>query len=209
MEQLNTLFSNIFLVFSRRNIYKYLIGRIDLTPDELDKIQEYIEKIRPLQFSEHKSDLIRQIEQRKIPYLRNLSVDELDYLLASSIDVNGLLAVIYAKGGMLSILGAIYWDKTNEKYNKPNTKLLIAYTLLILVLFNISIWMIFEVIRRAFSEIEIIQVIANGFNCIISSFSILLTIPLIIHMLGKKEMLEREYSLIFGCEHNKRNPDSH
>ena len=85
MEQLSKIFSSIFLILNRRNIYKYLIGDIDLTPDELDKIQEYLEQIRPLQIKNNKPHLIRQIEQKKIPYLRDLSVDELDYLLESKL----------------------------------------------------------------------------------------------------------------------------
>ncbi|OAM27559.1 hypothetical protein A7P95_06490 [Eikenella longinqua] len=73
------------------------------------KFKNILKKIIPLQFSEHKSNLIRQIEQRKILYLRNLSVDELDYLLKSNIDLNDLLAVIYAKGGISSAFGSTTW----------------------------------------------------------------------------------------------------
>ena len=197
MESWSKIFSSSFLILSRRNIYKYIIGEIDLTPDELDKIQEYLEEIRPLQFSEHKPNLIRQIEQRKIPYLRDLSVDELDCLLASNIDLNGLLAVIYAKGGMLSNFETIYWDKNNKKYKKTKTIALFSFILLIIIMLNISIWIILAVICKAFPEIETIRVITSGFAILAPFLSFILMVILMIHMLDKKKMLEIEYPFIF------------
>ena len=197
MELLSKIFSSAFLILSRRNIYKYMIGEIDLTPDELDKIQEYLEKIRPLQFSEHKSNLIRQIEQRKIPYLRDLSVDELDCLLVSNIDLNGLLAVIYAKGGMLSAFGSIYWDKINKKYNKIHFLIWFVAALLAATGCIIIPFFIYLMIVMAFSEIETIRSAAYGITFLGAILLPVLMFALTNNMWNKMRMLEREYSFIF------------
>ena len=197
MELLSKIFSSAFLILSRKNIYKYLIGEIELTPDELDKIQEYLEKIRPLQFSEHKSNLIRQIEQRKIPYLRDLSVDELDFLLDSNIDLNGLLAVIYAKGGMLSAFGSISWDKVNKKYNKINIWIQFIAALFAATGCIIIPFLIYLIIVMAFSKIETIRVTAYGITYLGATLLPVLMFALTNNMGNKMRMLEREYSFIF------------
>ncbi len=200
MELLSKIFSSAFLILSRRNIYKYMIGEIDLTPDELDKIQEYIEKIRPLQFSEHKSNLIRQIEQRKIPYLRDLSVDELDFLLDSNIDLNGLLAVIYAKGGMLSAFGSISWDKVNKKYNKINIWIQFIAALFAATGCIIIPFLIYLIIVMAFSKIETIRVTAYGITYLGATLLPVLMFALTNNMGNKMRMLEREYLFLFEQE---------
>ena len=197
MEQLSKIFSSIFLILNRRNIYKYLIGDIDLTPDELDKIQEYLEKIRPLQIKNNKPHLIRQIEQKKIPYLRDLSVDELDYLLESKIDLNGLLAVIYAKGGMLSAFGSISWDKVNKKYNKINIWIQFIAALFAAIGCIIIPFLIYLIIVMAFSKIETIRVTAYGITYLGATLLPVLMFALTNNMGNKMRMLEREYSFIF------------
>ena len=200
MELLSKIFSSAFLILSRKNIYKYLIGEIELTPDELDKIQEYLEKIRPLQFSEHKSNLIRQIEQRKIPYLRDLSVDELDFLLDSNIDLNGLLAVIYAKGGMLSAFGSISWDKVNKKYNKINIWIQCIAALFAATGCIIIPFLIYLIIVMAFSKIETIRVTAYGITYLGATLLPVLMFALTNNMGNKMRMLEREYLFLFEQE---------
>lgn len=200
MELLSKIFSSAFLILSRKNIYKYLIGEIELTPDELDKIQEYLEKIRPLQFSEHKSNLIRQIEQRKIPYLRDLSVDELDFLLDSNIDLNGLLAVIYAKGGMLSAFGSISWDKVNKKYNKINIWIQFIAALFAATGCIIIPFLIYLIIVMAFSKIETIRVTAYGITYLGATLLPVLMFALTNNMGNKMRMLEREYLFLFEQE---------
>ena len=200
MELLSKIFSSAFLILSRKNIYKYLIGEIELTPDELDKIQEYLEKIRPLQFSEHKSNLIRQIEQRKIPYLRDLSVDELDFLLDSNIDLNGLLAVIYAKGGMLSAFGSISWDKVNKKYNKINNWIQFIAALFAATGCIIIPFLIYLIIVMAFSKIETIRVTAYGITYLGATLLPVLMFALTNNMGNKMRMLEREYLFLFEQE---------
>ena len=200
MELLSKIFSSAFLILSRRNIYKYMIGEIDLTPDELDKIQEYIEKIRPLQFSEHKSNLIRQIEQRKIPYLRDLSVDELDCLLELNIDLNGLLAVIYAKGGMLSAFGSIGWNQNNKKYNKVSFWIRLVITLFAVIGCIIIPFLIYLIIVKAFPKIEIIRLTAFGIAYLGANLLPLLVIALTNNIGNKMRMLKREYPFIFDQE---------
>ena len=64
MELLSRIFSSTLLILSRRNIYKYMIGEIDLTPDELDKIQEYLEKM--------KDNALRQLERAGAAVADNL-----------------------------------------------------------------------------------------------------------------------------------------
>ena len=200
MELLSKIFSSAFLILSRKNIYKYLIGEIELTPDELDKIQEYLEKIRPLQFSEHKSNLIRQIEQRKIPYLRDLSIAELDFLLDSNIDLNGLLAVIYAKGGMLSAFGSISWDKVNKKYNKINIWIQFIAALFAATGCIIIPFLIYLIIVMAFSKIETIRVTAYGITYLGATLLPVLMFALTNNMGNKMRMLEREYLFLFEQE---------
>ena len=197
MELLSKIFSSAFLILSRRNIYKYMIGEIDLTPDELDKIQEYLEKIRPLQIKNNKPNLIRQVEQKKIPYLRDLSIDELDFLLDARIDLNGLLAVIYAKGGMLSAFGSITWDKTNQKYNKINIWIRLFTILFATVVCFVIPFMIYIAIVIAFSEFELIQLVAKGITYLGASLLPILMFTLISNMVNKMKMLEREYPFLF------------
>ena len=174
-----------------------MIGEIDLTPDELDKIQEYLEKIRPLQIKNNKPNLIRQVEQKKIPYLRDLSIDELDFLLEARIDLNGLLAVIYAKGGMLSAFGSITWDKTNKKYNKINIWIRLFTTLFATIVCFVIPFMIYIAIVIAFSEFELIQLVAKGITYLGASLLPILMFALISNMVNKMKMLEREYPFLF------------
>lgn len=197
MELLSKIFSSALLILSKRNIYKYMIGEIDLTPDELDKIQEYLEKIRPLQIKNNKPNLIRQVEQKKIPYLRDLSIDELDFLLDARIDLNGLLTVIYAKGGMLSAFGSITWDKTNKKYNKINIWIRLFTTLFATIVCFVIPFMIYIAIVIAFSEFELIRLVAKGITYLGASLLPILMFALISNMVNKMKMLEREYPFLF------------
>ena len=65
-----------------------------------------------------KKPLIRQIEQRKIPYIKELSISELEFLFECNIDLTGLLTVIYAKGGVISVMGSIFWNESERRYKK-------------------------------------------------------------------------------------------
>lgn len=108
----------IFSLLSKRNIKKFLLGELDPTSEELSIIQTYLENIRPKLLQENKSNLIQQIEQQKIPYLKELSIVELDFLLSKNIELPELLKIIFAKGGMAKGFAVIEWDNTLLRYKK-------------------------------------------------------------------------------------------
>lgn len=108
----------IFSLLSKRNIKKFLLGELDPTPEELSIIQTYLENIRPKLLQEDKSNLIQQIEQQKVPYLKELSIVELDFLLSKNIELPELLKIIFAKGGMAKGFAVIEWDNTLLRYKK-------------------------------------------------------------------------------------------
>ena len=108
----------IFSLLSKRNIKKFLLGELDPTSEELSIIQTYLENIRPKLLQEDKSNLIQQIEQQKVPYLKELSIVELDFLLSKDIELPELLKIIFAKGGMAKGFAVIEWDNTLLRYKK-------------------------------------------------------------------------------------------
>lgn len=108
----------IFSLLSKRNIKKFLLGELDPTSEELSIIQTYLENIRPKLLQENKSNLIQQIEQQKVPYLKELSIVELDFLLSKNIELPELLKIIFAKGGMAKGFAVIEWDNTLLRYKK-------------------------------------------------------------------------------------------
>lgn len=108
----------IFSLLSKRNIKKFLLRELDPTSEELSIIQTYLENIRPKLLQENKSNLIQQIEQQKIPYLKELSIVELDFLLSKNIELPELLKIIFAKGGMAKGFAVIEWDNTLLRYKK-------------------------------------------------------------------------------------------
>lgn len=108
----------IFSLLSKRNIKKFLLGELDPTSEELSIIQTYLENIRPKLLQENKPNLIQQIEQQKVPYLKELSIVELDFLLSKNIELPELLKIIFAKGGMAKGFAVIEWDNTLLRYKK-------------------------------------------------------------------------------------------
>ena len=52
----------------------------------------------------------------KIPYLRDFTFNELDFLLSNNIDLYGMLDIIMAKGGLTRGLAAITWDESKQHY---------------------------------------------------------------------------------------------
>ena len=108
----------IFSLLSKRNIKKFLLGELDPTSEELSIIQTYLENIRPKLLKENKPNLIQQIEQQKVPYLKELSIVELDFLLSKNIELPELLKIIFAKGGMAKGFAVIEWDNTLLRYKK-------------------------------------------------------------------------------------------
>ncbi len=107
-----------FSLLSKRNIKKFLLGELEPTSEELSVIQTYLENIRPKLLQENKSNLIQQIEQQKVPYLKELSIVELDFLLSKNIELPELLKIIFAKGGMAKGFAVIEWDNTLLRYKK-------------------------------------------------------------------------------------------
>lgn len=108
----------IFFLLSKKNIKKFLLGELEPTPEELSIIQTYLENIRPKLLQENKPNLIQQIEQQKVPYLKELSIVELDFLLSKNIQLPELLKIIFAKGGMAKGIAVIEWDDTLLCYKK-------------------------------------------------------------------------------------------
>lgn len=115
IDYIKSIFS---LLLSRKNIKKYLLGELEPTVEELDIIQNYLENIRPKLQQENKPSLIRQLEQQKIPYLKELPMAELDFLLSRNIELPELLKIIFAKGGMAKGFAVIEWDSTLLRYKK-------------------------------------------------------------------------------------------
>ena len=135
----------IFSLLSKRNIKKFLLGELDPTSEELSIIQTYLENIRPKLLQENKSNLIQQIEQQKIPYLKELSIVELDFLLSKNIELPELLKIIFAKGGMAKGFAVIEWDNTLLRYKKRKVsfigiKLIFGILAVFFMIFFISIF---------------------------------------------------------------------
>ena len=117
--------------------------------------------------------------------------------MEARIDLNGLLAVIYAKGGMLSAFGSITWDKTNKKYNKINIWIRLFTTLFATIVCFVIPFMIYIAIAIAFSEFELIRIVAKGITYLGASLLPILMFALISNMVNKMKMLEREYPFLF------------
>jgi len=110
-------FLNIFrIIFSRKGAKKYLNGILEPDADELELIRSYIDDIRPIMIENGSNIISRQIEQMKIPYLRDFTFNELDSLLSNNIDLYGMLDIIMAKGGLTRGLAAITWDESKQHY---------------------------------------------------------------------------------------------
>lgn len=126
MENLTELIRAVFLFFNRKNIKKYLIGEFEPTVEELTEIEEFL--IRILETDELKkieknysNALKREIEQKKIAYLKELSVEELDFLLAQQMGLDEILQVIFAKGGLAKGFASIQWNNETKQYEHANT----------------------------------------------------------------------------------------
>ncbi|OSI12040.1 hypothetical protein [Neisseria canis] len=125
MEIILSFFKSIFFFWNRKNLKKYFQGEFEPTEEELVKIQsffKYLDESAHLREQDSKKqyfyDLNRQLEQKKIPYFKELSVEELDFLMERKIGLDGILDVVFAKGGMVRGLGAIKWNADDKKYDK-------------------------------------------------------------------------------------------
>lgn len=125
MEIILAFFKSIFFFWNRKNLKKYFQGEFEPTEEELVKIQsffKYLDESAHLREQDSKKqyfyDLNRQLEQKKIPYFKELSAEELDFLMERKIGLDGILDVVFAKGGMVRGLGAIKWNADDKKYDK-------------------------------------------------------------------------------------------
>ncbi len=124
MENLTEIIRSIF--FNRKNVKKYLVGEFDPTEEELTKIEMFLDQV--LEADELKeieknysNTLKRHIEQKKIPYLKELSVEELDFLLTRQMGLDDILQVIFAKGGLAKGFASIQWNNETKLYEQANT----------------------------------------------------------------------------------------
>lgn len=129
----------MFSLLSKKNIKKYLLGELEPSTEELDAIQNYLEKVRPKLLQNNQSNLIRQIEQGKVPYLKELSIIELDFLLSKNIELPELLKIIFAKGGMAKGFAVIEWDNNLLHYKKREVSFIKIKLLLISLAFCTAI----------------------------------------------------------------------
>lgn len=96
LTELVQLIHSIFLPIDRKNFKKHLHGKIEPTEEELVTIQNFLKKILIEQSSEknknisYEKQIERQIEQKKVPYLKELLVEELDFLLVNGVDIDGI-----------------------------------------------------------------------------------------------------------------------
>lgn len=115
---LNAIIKLVRPLFSRKGLKKYLNGILEPDVEELKLIGNYIEVVRPKMIANGSSIILRQIEQMKIPYLRDITVYELDFLIDSNIDLHGIFDVIIAKGGFNRDLAAIVWNESKKHYEE-------------------------------------------------------------------------------------------
>lgn len=108
--------------------------------DELELIRSYIDDIRPIMIANGSNIILRQIEQMKIPYLRDFTVNELDFLLSNNIDLYGMLDIIMAKGGLTRGLAAITWDKSKQHYKVRKKIGIEEFLILFIPLFVLTVF---------------------------------------------------------------------
>ena len=165
------IFKTLFALFNRKNIKKYLVGELELSEEELNKIQIYIEKTRIRQLEIGVNKRIRQLELRKIPFLKELSLDEVDFLLESNIDFDGILEVIYAKGGISKGLGSIEWSQDRQRYREKAKYAVIIF--LVQTIFHIFL---FIMLFFAIEKLKLNEIVAVALFCL---WVIFVTFPML------------------------------
>lgn len=127
MEFITGVLKGMFFFWDRKSLKKNFLGEFDLAEEELVKIQNFLDQIvfddrlsheEPDQNKQYQRALKRQIEQKKTPYLKELSVEELDFLLARQIDIDGIMDVIFAKSSSAQGLAAILWNAEEKRYEQ-------------------------------------------------------------------------------------------
>ena len=140
MGALNDLLNIFRIIFSRKGAKKYLNGILEPDADELEFIRKYIDDIRPRMLENGSSIILQQIEQMKIPYLRDLTVNELDFLLTNNINLYGILDVIMAKGGLTRGLAAIVWNEGKQHYNERKKNRMEEFLVFFVPLFILTVF---------------------------------------------------------------------
>ncbi|WP_369583895.1 hypothetical protein [Kingella oralis] len=116
-EIVKTLLTASVSIFNRKNIKKFFAGEIEISEDELSKISGFLLETRNKPENQENEILIQEIEQQKIPYLKELSIEELSFLREIGVRLEELKQIIFAKGGLLKKgLAAIQWDNQEKKY---------------------------------------------------------------------------------------------
>ena len=115
---LNIILNVISPFLSRKRLKKYLNGILEPDIEELEVIKRYIETTRPEMITNGSSHILRQVEQMKIPYFRDLTVEELDFLLDKEVGLHGILDVVMAKGGLSRGLASIVWNENRKHYEE-------------------------------------------------------------------------------------------
>ncbi|WP_369586060.1 hypothetical protein [Kingella oralis] len=115
-EIVKTLLTASVSIFNRKNIKKFFAGEIEISEDELSKISGFLLETRNKPENQENEILIQEIEQQKIPYLKELSIEELSFLREIGVRLEELKQIIFAKGGLLKGLAAIQWDNQEKKY---------------------------------------------------------------------------------------------
>lgn len=184
------ILQTLFVLFNRKNIKKYLSGELELSEEELNKIQSYIETSKQTHSIEIR---IQQLELRKVPVLRDLTLEEADFLLQSDIDFDGILDVVYAKGGIAKGLGSIEWSRENRCYIEKNRyalSMFVSQLLFHVVMLMGLYWLI--------SQLEIKRVLALFLFLI---WFLLVTLPMFFlweHADIKRKLLKEKFPFIFS-----------
>ncbi len=93
---------------NRSILKKYLHSETDLTEAEAKLILSFL---REYSVADNEGDdkylslIDKQTNLKTIPYLKELSIEELDFLTRKGIDLDGILYTIHAKGGLTKGMG--------------------------------------------------------------------------------------------------------
>ncbi|ASK27517.1 hypothetical protein [Neisseria chenwenguii] len=116
MGQIIELFRTSFsLIFNRKNVKKYLSGEFEPTDEELTQMWRFLRQLLSTDIqntieNDYSNLLKLQTEHLKTPYLKELSLAELDFLIKNKVDLSSILIFVFAKGGVASIS----WDNNKQ-----------------------------------------------------------------------------------------------
>ena len=169
MEYLILFLRSFFSLFDRRNLKKYIGGKIEPNEEELVKKQNFLQQnwgelVSVEEEKNYKKRLNREFEQKKIFYFNDFLVDELNFLFRNQIGLNEMLDIFFAKGGMVKGIASIKWDEKKQRYTKRFT-FFGTIGLLIYIVFVIVAWslmkMSFGFEYAIFDGIKIFPILAT------------------------------------------------